>query len=250
MKLSWLYFFKERLTGDRRPSVAAWLGSFLVPFFHSQRSFLLADKRLPCYVWVVAPGTQGKSPMDLRQIAQEIRVSGPLSPESFYASLNKKGIVAAENRWKIALTLCKLCELSKNVSVACQAIFAKYMYWFFFTSQMLMVIAFGQKSILKLLVSSVELRSHPETSSTDVWCFITLASGFRIALMCLTNQLCGSNIFSHVKGNENLREAKPIPFSRYNKRFAPWGERSGAAANDLGHLRLRLGQQLIGRFHW
>ena len=36
--------------------------------------------------------------MDLRQIAQEIRVSGPLSPESFYASLNKKGIVAAENR--------------------------------------------------------------------------------------------------------------------------------------------------------
>lgn len=132
MKLSWLYFFKERLTGDRRPSVAAWLGSFLVPFFHSQGSFLLADKRLPCYVWVVAPGTQGKSPMDLRQIAQELRVSGPLSPESFYASLNKKGIVAAENRWKIALTLCKLCELSKNVSVACQAIFAKYMYWFFF----------------------------------------------------------------------------------------------------------------------
>lgn len=132
MKLSWLYFFKERLTGDRRPSVAAWLGSFLVPFFHSQGSFLLADKRLPCYVWVVAPGTQGKSPMDHRQIAQELRVSGPLSPESFYASLNKKGIVAAENRWKIALTLCKLCELSKNVSVACQAIFAKYMYWFFF----------------------------------------------------------------------------------------------------------------------
>ena len=174
-------------------------------------------------VWVVAPGTQEKSPMDLRQIAQEIRVSGPLSPESFYTSLNKKGIVAAENRWKIALTLCKLCELSKNVSVACQAIFAKYMYWFFFTSQMLMVTAFGQKSILKLLVSSVELRSHPETSSTDVWCFITLASRFRIALMCLTNQPCGSNILSHVKGNENLREAKPIPFSRYNKRFAPWG---------------------------
>ena len=52
--------------------------------------------------------------MDLRNIVQEIRLSGPPGPESLDPSGNSLGIVTADNRLNIALTLCKIFELLKD----------------------------------------------------------------------------------------------------------------------------------------
>ena len=104
----------------------------------------------------------------------------------------------------------------------------KCLFWAHFSiPQMVLVIAFAQKSILILLVSSAQPRSNPKTSFTEVWCLIHpsppppsttprppgLVSGLCFGLLCLT--IRHAVLICNLIRWWNLGKLKPIPFQKY-----------------------------------